>query len=663
MATSLSGKARQILPRWFFHAPPDQQPADLKASAEFAGHFLVSGHRLRLHTQYWSGPPLHSEPYRSWLGKIGKPAFFHVQQAGSKPTFIGVACDEVELGRRFALELLCGGWGWHSLRLRHVLFTVNTMSVQAYEGSSCRSDPALAELATGHVLPRARDQVARQSAEDRERAAALAGLADGPWLSSLYRAAAFDGESSPIAVSHHAGKSVVVSGSIDVEEGRALACALAKGTLWSPTQQGHLHLHLGTAGIELATELASRDSGARIVDFANRFCRYVIVSDLHLGLSSRDTFGRPKADLLVALLRRVARDRSTLVFNGDFLELLHERYGAIERSYPEIFAWLPRVRRLLYVAGNHDDEILRENTKLTRRSTRLGASQQAFAKVQFGAPGELELAPVRRNTTPHRAADWMRYLSNPQLRPTLEEILLRRQGTVWLSRGFAKEGIAFQRLGPRDTDAEGPQWYLDESLLDHPARVPHLLKLLSDRRQRLDKVLQQAWGDGLQILRYHWDSARGVYCEHGHFAIPECHGNRLGKAVSTAAGWTKRIGLRQIEHWFEEHLGSWMRAVHPFDTLRELHFFSERQLAVATVLLRLGGGLRRPTIICSHTHEPAIVGTGPIHAFVHQATGATYANTGAWSSRFRLKRSGNTRVEWLEVSAANRVRPRVATII
>lgn len=152
------------------------------------------------------------------------------------------------------------------------------------------------------------------------------------------------------------------------------------------------------------------------------------------------------------------------------------------------------------------------------------------------------------------------------------------------------------------------------------------------------------------------------YCEHGHFAVPECQGNRLGRAVGVAAGWGKRAGLRQVEHWFEERLGGWLRAIHPFDILRQIRQFTERQLAVATALSRLGGSARPPTIVCSHTHEVAAVGVGPVHASLHAATGATYANTGAWSSRFRLKRSGDTRVEWLEVGAQQEVRPRLALV-
>jgi hypothetical protein len=641
-------------------APPrsvDQLP-DVEGAEELAGHFVVDGHRLRLRTHYWRRLPKDAALGRRWHRLAGKARFFHVQQAGRTPTFVGVACGDVELGRQFTVELLCGGWGWHTLRRSHCLFVVEDSAVNAYEGSACRRDPAMAELATGHVLPRARDEVIRLAGERRRAAAAAASLAADGWLAARWRAATFSGETSTCAVARRDGKAVLITGATALEEASALAGELAQGHLWRPERHGHLHLHFGTSGLELTSERGDARGAGRMLGFARRFCRYVIISDLHLGVPPRDTFGAPKGDLLAALIQRVVRDRSTLVLNGDFLELLHERYGVIRRAYPEVFRLLPQVRRLVYVAGNHDDDILRENIKLTRRSTRKTAVHRAYAKVQSLAPGGVEMVAIRPEWGVRRAADWARFLSDRGLLPALEEILNRRQGTIWLSRGFPGEGLAFQRLGPRDTDAERPQWYFDESLLDHPVRVSHLLKLLADRRQRLDRILQRDWGDHLRVLRYFWDPARGLYCEHGHFAMPECHGNRLGRTVGVAAGWSKRIGLRQIEHWFEEHLGGWLRVIHPFDRLREIRQFAERQLAVASVLSRLGGSPRRPTLICSHTHEVAAAGEGPVHAFVNQATGASYANTGAWSSRFRLKRAGHTRVEWLEVDAGNRVHPR-----
>jgi len=626
------------------------------------GEFNIEGHHLRLSTRYWRKPDVDSRLFEGWRAKVADATFFHVQQTGSRPTFVGIVCHDEELGRQFTLELLCGGWGWHALRRRHVLFEVGSTQVHAHEGPRCLAAPDLADLAASQVLPRARDHAHRRKTECRQQRAVAASLATDPWLHARHQAVDLFGDLAACAVARREGKAVLVTGATNPEEAGSLAEALTQTSVWLPATHGHLHVHFGTADLEVTLASSHRETERRLHQFIRRFSRHVVISDLHLGVPPRDTFGPAKGQVLAALVRRVIRDRSTLVLNGDFLELLHERYGEIRRAYPEVFDLLPRVRRLLYLAGNHDDGILRENIKQTRRSTRNLAVRHAYGRVRLAAPEVVRTIALYPGDGVRRAADWTRFLSAPGLLPTLREIVWQRGGTIWLSRGFAGEGVAFRRLGPRDTDAEQPQWYFDESLLDHSDGVARLRKLLADRRQHLDDVLRRDWGDHLQILRYYWNSGRGLYFEHGHFAVPECHGNRFGRAVGVAAGFGKRAGWRQIEHWFEERLGGWLRRIHPFDVVRQVRQFAERQLAVATALSRLGGSARRPTIICSHTHEVAAVGSGPVHAFLHAATGATYANTGAWSSRFRLRRSGDTRVEWLEVSATNRVRPRLAVV-
>lgn len=642
--------------------PP--HPGTLPDSQRLEGEFDIEGHLLRLRTRYWRKPAADSRVFEHWQVRAAGAGFFHVQQTGSRPTFVGVICAHEDLGRQFVLELICGGWGWHGLRRRDVLFEVGFTEVRACAGPDCQAAPDLAELASRQVLSRARDQVHRRKVEHRQRRAVAASLEAGSWLHARHQAATSgDGSAAfACAAAHRDRRTVLVTGATDQSEAGALSEALARSNLWSPPLHGHLHVHFAPAGPLVALEFPAPETERRLFERVRRFSRQVVISDLHLGVPPRDTFGTAKGRVLAALLRQVIRDQSTLVLNGDFLELLHERYGEIRRAYPAVFSLLPRVRRLLYLAGNHDDHILRENIKITRRSTRKLAARHAYGRVVLEAADAARPVGLRPGEGVRRARDWTRLLSHPELLPTLRELVWRRGGTLWLSHGFPQEGVAFRRLGPRDTDAEQPQWYFDEELLDHPDAVAHLRKLLADRRQHLDDVLRRDWGEHLQILRYCWNPERGLYSEHGHFAVPECHGNRLGRAVGMAAGLGKRVGLRQIEHWFEERLGGWLRAIHPFDVVRQIRQFAERQLAVATALRDLGGGACPPTIICSHTHEVAAVAQGPVHAFLQAATGATYANTGAWSSRFRLKRSGETRVEWLEVDAPNHVRPRLAVV-
>jgi hypothetical protein len=224
---------------------------------------------------------------------------------------------------------------------------------------------------------------------------------------------------------------------------------------------------------------------------------------------------------------------------------------------------------------------------------------------------------------------------------------------VFLSHGFAEAGVAFHRLGPRDTPAEQPHWILDESLARRRPQPERLLKLLADRRQRLDRVLRADWGGHVEIVRYLWNPPRAVYFEHGHAAIPACHAGGVGRWVSRCAGWLKRCGLRHIEHWFEEDLGNLVRAVYPLGKIREQHQLLERLLAVATWLRAQQPAAASPWLITGHTHDPVHAGRGPVHTLLERLLGVRHANTGAWSSRFRKRRPGTDRGEWLVLRADN----------
>lgn len=166
-----------------------------------------------------------------------------------------------------------------------------------------------------------------------------------------------------------------------------------------------------------------------------------MVSDLHLGLPHRDTFGPAKARAFTTLLDRVVERRSVLVLNGDFLELLHERYGAIRHAYPEIFSRLARVRRLVYVAGNHDADILRDRIKQTRRAVRRIALRHVYGEVRPGLDGEFWLEPRGGARRIRLARGWTRLLRDAAVRATLMELIRHRQGRVFLSAIWDGPGV------------------------------------------------------------------------------------------------------------------------------------------------------------------------------------------------------------------------------
>jgi hypothetical protein len=194
----------------------------------------------------------------------------------------------------------------------------------------------------------------------------------------------------------------------------------------------------------------------------------VVVSDLHLGLPHRDTFGPAKARAFTTLLDRVVERRSVLVLNGDFLELLHERYGAIRHAYPEIFSRLARVRRLVYVAGNHDADILRDRIKQTRRAVQRIALRHVYGEVRPGLDGEFWLEPRGGARRIRLARGWIRLLRDAAVRATLMELIRHRQGPGVSERDLgwagspqpAGQGTSSRRGAPQSctTHASISEW-------------------------------------------------------------------------------------------------------------------------------------------------------------------------------------------------------------
>lgn len=555
-----------------------------------------------------------------------------------------MAAADPELGQAFTAELICGGWFWPRLARAHHCFVIRGGRVEVLVGVRVCSNPSLAEQAAGRVLPLARAALAKAQALRRQQVATLENARASAWCRRWLAR-----HEPPHAVAGRAtsAANLFVAGHVEQPEAEALVGDLADAGLWNPESHGETLVWCGTTDVQVYTQHPV--SVADLIAYVRGFCEWVVVSDLHLGLPHRDTFGSTKARDFCVLLDRVIQRRSVLILNGDFLELLHERYGAIKRAYPEIFTQLARVRRIIYVAGNHDADILRDRIKQTRRSIRRVALRHIYAEVRVGLDGELWLEARPGIRRLRLARGWTRLLRDPAVQEAMMDWIRHRGGRVFLSHGFAAEGVAFHRLGPRDTPAEQPHWILDESLARRGARPQQLLKLLADRRQRLDRVLQADWGGRVEIVRHYWNPARGVYFEHGHAAIPACHADGVGRLVSLCAGWLKRCGLRRVEHWFEEDLGDLVRAVHPLGKVREQRLLLERMLAVATWLCTAFPESPAPLMVCGHTHEAAHVGEGAVHTFLAAALGARYANSGAWSSRLRRKRPGADRSEWLVI--------------
>jgi UDP-2,3-diacylglucosamine pyrophosphatase LpxH len=622
----------------------------------FSARFFIRGRSVEFSVVRWPGPPADGPLVLAWRSLLGAEDLAYTQQIGRKPTFLGVASCDPELGRAFALELICGAWCWRQLQKAHTLFIIDEQGeVRAFSGLPPRPQPELVEVATQHVLPLVQARVTAMRAGRMQRDATLQACALRPICVSGNAVACAGSMPAAAALSHRGAGRVLVEGALEQTEAAALAAELASGQLWKPERHGDLRVSLSPSGIEVLLGNPDPTDTLAIRQFAAGFTRHVILADLHLGKRGRDTFGPAKVPALLKILEEAIVNRSVVVLNGDFLELMHERYRDIKRSYPEVFEKLPGLRRIVYVTGNHDDEILQETIKETRRACRTVAAANAFGEVTLGLFDEILVSALPGHVAVPRQRHWYRVLRDSRMQGVVLDILKSRRGAIRLSRGFASEGVAFKREGTRDTTEERPLWHLDEDILRRGDPAGELAQLMSDRRQRLDRVIRRDWGNGVEIVRYYWSPAQRLYAEHGHFGIPSCHESLVGRHLSRAAGWAKRLGFTHVETFFEERLGDLVRAIYPLDVVCSNRRFIDRTLAVGAAIRTIEGGADGFTIVCSHTHERACHEAGPVDHFLREAFAGSYANTGAWSSRLRRDQGGDRTAEWIEIEPGRKL--------
>lgn len=81
-----------------------------------------------------------------------------------------------------------------------------------------------------------------------------------------------------------------------------------------------------------------------------------VISDVHLGGKKEGGIEPWKYRQLRRFLRNVARGGGNLVINGDFLELFINHAFLYEHLQP-VYRDLRRIKRVIYIPGNHDDRL------------------------------------------------------------------------------------------------------------------------------------------------------------------------------------------------------------------------------------------------------------------------------------------------------------------
>ncbi|MGE5197516.1 MAG: HD domain-containing protein, partial [Deltaproteobacteria bacterium] len=551
----------------------------------------------------------------------GHPVYY-TQQASLKPTYIGIAGQDQWLTREFLKESILGGLLWKASREKNVLVILKQETAEVYLEEKATLDQKLTEQASvlfGEVRKDAEARTQKLTAQ----AAWLAELAKTPFFTR--RIPALEPANDKVPFSFAAGnvkdseRWICVYGNIEQKEAEDLVKELQFYRYKSLGASGNVFIKFHQDTIDVEIENDVKQAREDILDFIRGFCDTVAVSDTHIATKGgEDNYGGDKELEFIRILERAIARRSKVVVNGDFLELWQAKYGDIRHSYALLFATLRKMRRIIYVAGNHDESILQEVINRVRYET-------------------MEIAKANVVTNTSEIATFEKLLEDPIVNKKIRTLAAEGYAFI-LSRGFQEEAIALDEK----------TFYLDRTLLDvvkrhgQPMAASRFKKLIEDIQQSLNEAIQGDLGR-VEIVKYYLDALRGLYFEHGNKADVFNYETKTGRIITWVVGKLEELGWESAEHdlnWLKDNAISVAGIFAPKALVAEVRNSSERVLAAGSLLRwYIGPGvLSVPvTIFFGHTHVTVDIGQGPINAFSRAFLSSDYANTGTWSKAAEKK--------------------------
>ena len=443
------------------------------------------------------------------------------------------------------------------------------------------------------------------------------------------------------------GLFIAVRGLVHCAEAEDLARELKARKPEIVKRAGNILISYEKDGVKVGTETEDPAARGKIESFVEGFLIRVAVSDIHLASGGgEDSFGKAKEAELNIILDRLIECRGTLIINGDLLDLWQADFNGIKRNYSRLFHKLKQVRRIIYVAGNHDEQVLesayREKTKeLIERANRYSIS--GLITYRPGdRPGDDDLVVDQNSRGEYKMLDaFLRqpgsYVCRMRLLQLARNAYYSPEGdsprkimSFSITTGLGEEGVV-RKPG-------SPAFYVDRRLLF----VPMTPKTVSALSQKLSGALcpvsdtLRSLLPNLVIVDRHYDQYRGLYFEHGHQADVFNSGSRMGPFVAGAGAWVEKAaalfgwrtveedaGLLQLLPQWADPEQSWQKAP-----------YLERALALSKTLgwyrEQKGFPENGTTVIFGHTHKASAL-SGEIDEFLQAFTGDRYANTGTWS--------------------------------
>ncbi|MFC1570581.1 metallophosphoesterase [Candidatus Omnitrophota bacterium] len=656
---------------------------DEDKSPTFTGMIPLSNGKTASLTLTYGDLEKDSPLARKWRKLAEDDKYLYTQQVGSGPVYIGVAGDDQKLVSEFAKELLCTALLWKQSIKHELLFVLEDGDVKVYMNyketfferishlrariwrQTVKSTARLLRISledrdpTGfeeeeylkgkdlfqkslerwakRVLVIA-EEGARKLAEDKKAQENSWDLLENvPFFKNIF-------PSSPAldALSFSAGKMdsgsfLAVYGMITQVEADALVKELALYREEALSGLGHVLVRVERNRIFVETENPDFAAKQKVIRFVDGFCTIVNFSDSHIADKSEvDDFGSKKERELMEILDRVIENRSLLVINGDFMELWQAKYGNIKRSYKPLFEKIKKVRRVIYVAGNHDGAVLSYN------AARVHIKTITVAKMNRIKNEKLEERLGELMSSPYILKRHGKYLSGKN---------------IVLSWGFQR------RLLVADKDT----LYVDASILSHAKKhgkyvtMAFLDKLIEDVQENLhDEVVKDL---DVEIVRYYMDLYRGFYFEHGHYADPANYQSHLGNFIASTIGVIERVfkwesaevDLNKALSKTVLFIGKFYPKILVVDTKN----YIERVLVLGKMLRwyskEIGLEEGKTTVIFGHTHVPVHIGTGPVNPFSLYFNKVLYGNSGCWFawSIDQATDKKEERKDWFKVSWDN----------
>jgi hypothetical protein len=552
--------------------------------------------------------------YNIWSAKAKqkKKPYLYTQQIGiKKNTFIGIAADNRAEAEIFLENAIHETFIWRALLKKDLFFVINDKSrVNAFSGKALKFDKLISRIAT-KIL---------EEANNGKKVMPVNGY------NSFMKTRIIGTD-----------KTLVIQGAIDSRDCKDLIETLRSDYGHLLKRLGHTTITLVDRSIVINTQNNDEYAKETIRRVVNNITTVISFSDIHAATKGyEDTFGEEKEKSLIKVIEYAAEKGAKVEINGDLLELWMEKYGNIIRAYDSgLFNALRKVRRVIYVAGNHDWIIV--SHFLRQEMLRIAKANVIKDKRKKQLLSKL----VNHDCVAHKREKLLKGAKPPKF---------------ILSRGFRERGLL------RDDNT----FYIDEIFIDwletvKPEKLAgHIYRSIEDLDEDLfDKIEQDI--PGIEIMRHYEDEYLKVDFEHGHFSDPYSYQSATGFIATWIVTRLAKLGIKWPLHDAENRLMYMAMAFtakfYPPIMLNIVVNYGERVLAKAGIRHQKGKYIqgKKWIILFGHSHFPSFIGNGHVNDILDYFYGMLYGNTGAWTKRREKRREGLIKQEiamdWYEISA------------